>query len=928
VVADERPSRGDRARLVGRVEERARICAIIDEARSGRSGALLLMGDPGVGKTALLEEAAAEAGGVQLLRVVGAEAESELPYSGLSALVLPLRELLPALPGPQSEALRGALALGPPVAGDPFTICAATLSLLAAAAEQAPLVVIVDDAHWLDAASQQALLFAARRVAAEGIAMILAARSEPHGPLHAAALPVLRIEPLDEAEARTLLARTASLESDVAERVLAAAGGNPLGLLELPRALSPAQRAGGAPLPEPLPPGEAVATAFQDRVDALPGPTRRLLVLLAAAEDAASDACLVGAAAARLDLRIDRLDDAIAAGVLAPGGETRFRHPLLRSIVYHGASLVERRSVHAALAASLPETSTRAAWHRALAVDESDELAAAALEQASVEARSLSGHRAAARGFEQAARITPVGDARVHRLLEAATDWLVAGSPERSLTLTAEARATTRDALARARAETLRARAAAFGGDVLAARTMLADEARRVADEAPEVAAMMLAEAASFCYPSGEGRLGVETAEEACRIALAGGGQAIMAAELILAVGIAMVGQPRRGLEIVDRWLPVLEQADPLAGVHQVIQGPTLALVYAERFVDARRIAERVVRAARDRSAPTVLPLALAALAEIDYRTGNWQAADANLQEAVRLAVDTGQGLHFPTLRALVARNAAARGSQEESREAAADARGAGGPANQATLFFVNSALALLEMGAGRHAEVIDLLEPLAASASERQLEYPPITMWEPDLVEAYVRAGRLDDAARTLDTFDRRAAVSPGVWPRASAARCLGLLAEADHARHFTEALELHAATPMPFEHARTQLAYGERLRRDRRRADAAVQLRAALGTFDRLGAERFAARARAELRACGEAPRTAGERPLAGLTAAELQVALRIAAGATNREAAAELFLSSKTIDFHLRNIYRKLDIRSRSELASLIARNERVA
>jgi DNA-binding CsgD family transcriptional regulator len=909
--------------LVGREQEVEVLGAVFERAHSGQSSTLVVTGEAGIGKTALLELAVEHASNFAVVRAAGIESESELPYSGISALLRPLLGHLPDLPEPQQAALSSALALGPPIPIDPFTAYAAVLSLLAAAAEKQPLLAVVDDVHWLDAASQQALVFSARRLGAEGVALLVSRRDGEPSLFAAGDFPELPLAGLPLEAAKQLLNRKdRPVDPATVERLVAASGGNPLALIEAVEILSEAQLAGREPLEEPVLFGGGVERAFAHRITALDEEARRAILVVAAGEDLDS---AILTSAVRAGSNGSALQRAEAADLISlSGGKIQFRHPLIRSAVYHSASADDRREAHRALASAMPEDAMRQAWHLALAAPEPDETVASRLEETAAEARARNGYLAAAKALELSARLSEATPDRARRLIAAASDSLLAGRVERSIASLDEAAELQLEPEARTELLHLRARVELFGGNPMAGHVILVDLAGRLEEDDPSRAAALLAEACFPCFATAQGRLALQTAERAYALSERASPEVRVMAAIILQQSLLLTGEARRSEQLLDELLPMIEQSDPFAAA-QLLSGPTLSLIYLERFEEARRLTNRVLTAARSAGALSMMVLPLGCLVELDYRTGNWPAAMAASTEAARVGTETGH-LNLPYMVAMLARVEAVRGNEASAQAFAAQARElAGEDLATAILHFAGYALGLLASGLGRYDDVVAELEPVAQDAEALLVDNPAILLWHPDLIEAYVRLGRTADAERILARLEK-AAGEIGRTPQAVAHRCRALLAgEEDFEAIFARALEAHQRLSVPFEQARTELCLGERLRRAGRRTDARRPLRSALATFERLGATPWAERARGELRAVGEAARQRRAPAIDELTAHELQVAVAVAEGATNKQVAARLFLSPKTIDFHLRNIYRKLGIRSRTELARLMLEHE---
>jgi DNA-binding CsgD family transcriptional regulator len=922
--------------LVGRAAECARLRDLVAAAREDRAGVLLLRGDAGVGKSRLLEHCVQSAAGFRVLQIGGHESESAIPFAGLSWLLGPLTGLLPALPPVQAGALAGALQLGSggpggggPGGGGPgggggdrLAVAAATLTLLAAAAERQPLLVAVDDAQWVDLPSLEAIVFAARRLHAEPIAVVLAARPEPDAPAEAsallAALPELPVGGLAPAAAAELLAaREIGLSADVLAERVAETGGNPLALLELP-----ALAADALPV-EPLRIGSRLEESFGQRVAAVPGLTRQAMLLLAAAGAAAGD--VLAAALDRHGLSAADLEPAETAGLVRTDCDgVRFRHPLVRSALYQRASPAERRAAHRALAAAFagldtPWARERYGWHLAAATIGPDEQTAAALDAAAAAAAARRSYATAMDLHERAARMSPPGDGRARRLLAAAHLGMPAGRVDASLPLLDRVHAESADWKLRTEARHLRCRIEMWRGQPAAARDLLLAEADRVEPAEPFWAAIMLAHAALVSVMLGERKVAAEAGRRAVDL-LAGLPEAVlMPALVVYALTAAVEGDVAQARAALERCEPHLEAWDPLAP-DQLLLVAALAWTSLEEPAQALRWLDRAVRAARAASAIGLLPFQLSWLALALCRAGRWTAAYATAHDAVTLAGETRWETELPNSLVALAAIEAGMGQAEQCRAHVAQALALGEQGGAEVIAArAASALALLELGAGRAGEAARQLRQVGAFVTGHGLGDPVLLSWAGDLVEAYVHAGTPELAGPAYETVLAEAERTRRPTELAVAARCRGLLAtaEADVHAAFAEALQWHARAEQPFQQARSRLWYGELLRRHRRRADARTQLAAALEEFERIGAEPWAARAREELRATGQTIRSPGAPNTTALTPQELRVALVVAEGATNAAAAADLFLSAKTVEYHLSSVYRKLGIRSRAQL-----------
>lgn len=901
------------AALLGREAECACLDRLLEEARAGRSGALVLRGEAGIGKTALLAYAIGAAGGMEVLSACAIESEGELPFAALHSLFRPALGLIDSLPTAQARALKAALALEPEEA-DPLAAAAGTLSLLAELAEAAPLLVAVDDAQWLDRASAAALLFAARRLAGEGIVLLFALRDELAVEFDTSGLDVLVVEGLDLEAAEQLLSRVAgsAFAAGVAQAFARATAGNPLALTELPALLSEGQLAGLEALEEPLPVTEQLGRAFLLRVRRLTPETQKALVVAAAGAD--GERAAVADATAALGITPDALDAAEAAGLLAVrAGAIAFRHPLVRSAVYQAAAPAQRRAAHRALAGA--EQGDRRAWHLAAAAEGPDEQTAAALEAAAERARSRGGYASQSRALARAAELSTDDEARARRLLAASRAAYRSGEPARAIRLADDARSFAHDPLLRADVVAQRARLANWQG-LAVSEDELEREASQVESLDPERAASLLGPIIGrrLMRLDAPGALALAKRRAAMCAPLEGRGHVWTLQEL--AYAHALGGNSREAGTILDEIVdsPYIET------------GVIPPFVWLERYAEARRLIERSLERARERGNVVRVIFDLTQLTLLSLRV-DLRAAHVAVVEAIQLAEQTENeyllACNLPALAYLDAIAGRGDDCRRRASQAIELARKRGDTATEAE---AQLALGLLALGEGEAKQAIEQLEPLARLTETNEVEEPSVLPFAPDLIEAYARAGEIGAARQALARFRRQAQATERRWALACAARCEGLLADDDDVdAPFIEALERHERAGSPFDRGRTELSYGERLRRLNRRKDARPHLRAAIEVFDELAAAPWAERTRAELRATGEqVPRRTPTAP-EQLTPQELQIALLAAEGKTNREAGSALFLSPKTIDFHLGRVYRKLDIHSRAELIRLFARDE---
>jgi DNA-binding CsgD family transcriptional regulator len=905
--------------LIGREQERLAIDRVLAEARTGRSGVVALVGEPGIGKTALLEHTAAAAEGMRLLRARGVESEADVPFAGLAELLRPALACIERIPAPQATALAGALALAPAAAGDRFAIGAATLSLLSAHADDGPLLLVVDDLHLLDRPSAEALLFAFRRLVDDPIAAVLAAREGEPSILDGADLRILRLGGLTRAEAAALLP---GLPGGALDRVFRATGGNPLALREL--AADAAVGAEGQP-DVPVPLSASLATAFARRLERLPVATRS--VLLVAAAGGGRDMAVLARAAAALGADVDDLAPAEEAGLVTlAGGVAEFTHPLLEAAAYAASSAGDRRAAHAALAAALPAADAdRRAWHLAAAAVGPDAEVSAALEAAGARARERSAYATATRSYERAARLAPADEAR-GRLLHAAAEaaWLDGDTP-RTEELLGEARLHTTDVVVRARIDQLRGRALMRRGPVSRGSTLMAEAAERVAARDPELAVVMLAESVLGSFYAGDTpAMAVAASRAGAIVAATGSDRARFFAETAEAMASVAHGDGERGAAHARTAIAILEASAVLRDEPLLATWSTFAPLYLREADAGRELMERASEHARARGAVGTLPCILHMLARDQAATDRWAEAEANLEEAIRLAEETGQRTECAAALAGLAWLQARQGREDACRTSAARALelcAATGVGTYAV--WAIQALGDLELGLGRPAASIPHHEAQAAALRDHGIADIDLSP-APELVDAYLRMGRAEEARAQSAAFAAAAEAKGQPWALARAARCRGMLAPDDGFEDaFADALALHGRTRDALETARTRLAFGARLRRAKQRSRSRIELRAAHETFDRLGARSWAEQARAELAATGEAARRRDPSTLDDLTPQEFQIARLLATGMTTREAAAAAFLSPKTVEYHLRNTYRKLGIRSRDELAERMSR-----
>jgi DNA-binding CsgD family transcriptional regulator len=895
------------AQLLGREAECAVIDRLLDEARAGAGAALVVRGEAGIGKSALLDYARQRSAPMLVLSAAGVEAESDLAFAGLHELLRPVLGCLDELPGTQSQALAGALGLAPSSQADRLLISAAVLGLLAAAAEDRPVLCVVDDAQWVDRPSADALVFAARRLRAERLAIVFGAREGEASRFEAAGLPELTLTGLGGEPAAAVLATSAGQAvAGVRDRLLAEAAGNPLALLELPQGLSAEQLAGVAPLPDAMPLTPRLESVFRQRISRLP-PAAQTVLLIAAADNT-GDAPAVLRAAAGLQLPADALDPAEKAALIRITGTTiTFRHPLVRSALYQPATLSERQRVHAALAGALSgeENTDRRVWHQAMATLTGDEEVAAALEASARRAQLRAGHASAATAYLRAAELSTDGDRREYRMAAGAQAAWDAGQPDRAREIIGLALPSAGD---QTRAWLLHL------GGVIEARTGSVREAftwlLRAAEASndPSRTLEMLQEASEAATMYGDSATSIQLAARAADIEPVTPRDRLMAMVLEgFAKGLAGDHEQAQ-----SRLTEVQVQAATLDDPRALIWASSSTAVAGDAE-HALPYANRAVEAARRQGLLSILPEALEEQATVLIENDRLDLGYVTAVEGYRLSLDVGHGSGWHLMN--MAMVEAVRGD-ESARSHAEEALSIGRRTDSAFLAaYAEKTLGFLDLTLGRPEQAADRLLTLTTPGGPVFNNFIA-TETMPDAVEATVRAGRHQAAAEQLEAFRGRVAAAPTEGRQALLARCEALVGARDPEEAFGDAVAGAGSLP-PLQRARTELLYGEWLRRERRRTDARGHLRTALELFRTLGAVPWAERAEAELRATGETARKRDMSAVEQLTPQELQIAGLVSEGLSNKEIAAQLFLSPRTVDYHLRKVFTKLGITSRAEL-----------
>ena len=919
--------------LHGRDLELARLVALVEDARRGAAGSVVVNGEPGVGKSALLAEVLSTVDDVRVLRTQGLESESPLAFAALHRLLRPVLGLIERLPGPQANALR--VALGQEAGTvEPFLVSVATLSMLTEAAEEQPVVCVVDDAHWLDAASTDALLFATRRLAADRVAMVFAARDTDDRTFTPEGVPSLRLRGLDAASVRALLAETASVAvpAQVSDRLIAETGGNPLALVELPTALSDAQLEGTAPLPPQLLLTAGVGRVFLDRSRRLTEPARTVL-LVAGADDTGRLATVQHAAAA-LGAGPDAVAEAERSGLLVVSGDAvTVRHPLVRSAVYQAATALERREAHRALADALHdlEDSDRATWHRAAASHGPDASLVTALEQVGARAERRGGYRAAADAYERAADLSVDSAARAGRLLAAARNAWASGQTARASALLSTARERADDPLLLADIDRLRGRIAVNVGSASDAHRIFTQAAERVVVHEP-VRALEMAVAAAVARSHGIDS-GARLPADAIDVAVSPHDtpRTRCLKQLLVSTRQDIDGDRAAALDqLHTAQQTALGASDTLADL-DLLGNLANAALHLGDDESHRHFYTLMLSTARENGDGMAVLYALQRVPFSQYVGGHWAALRNSSEEAVALGLSVGQAAATAAPRAWLTLLAALEGRPDYDERLAVleDLVAAHPPVGilaqpvEDLTRWAKASQALLVGDA--HGALHQFRQMASAS---RPMQLPALMLMSAqDRIDAAVRSDDHDLADRWVADLDVLATGTDLPWVHAAAAYGRARSSEHDGTSEGARVTELfetslahHARANRPYDRARAQLSYGEFLRRNQRRIDARPPLRAALDTFEDLHCDPLAERAGQELRASGETARKRDPSTALALTPMELKVAELVSKGLSNKDVAAQCWVSPRTVAFHLRNVFTKTGVTSRGELAHI--------
>ncbi len=852
-----------------------------------------------------------------MLRARGIESEAQIPFASLLELLRPALPVLSQLAGPQAAALEQAFALRPGRTQDRFAVAAATLGLLAAYAEQQPLLLVLDDIQWFDAPSSEALRFALRRLDADPIAAILAVREGHRSLLDGTEIESVALAGLNATDARVL---RADLPEAATQRLVAATGGNPLALLQL--AADPEELA-LAPEGAPVLVSTRLSAAYLRRASALDDDTRKSL-LLAAASDS-GDLLLLSRAARIVGVDLEVLLAAETAGLVTVAfGRVEFQHPLIRSAVYSDATVGARREAHRALAAVLPDRDLdRRAWHLAAAAVGSDETAAIALEQAALHSLERGGYASAAAAFERAARLTDDAQRRARLLVHAAEATWDAGNADEAQRLLEEVRGVAdRTPATKLDAERLAGHIAINRGPVMDGHAILAAAAELAVGEMhdAEDAIAMLADAATACFLACDMPAFAATARRTTEILPASASPATrLRAATITGVERIIGGDAGAGADALREAVAIADSHQELFEDPALLQWLAMGPLFLRQAQVGRAHVELALTRARERAAIGSLAMMLGLSARDQAAGDGCRLGEATYREAISLSRESDQRTCLVFALSGLAWLQARQGREPECRANAAEALALAGELGaRLHALWSLTALGELELALGRPSEALAHFEQqreLAEASAIRDVDLWPAA----EMVDAYLRLGRDEDAQRLTAEFREAAEAKGQPWALARALRCQAMIAPKDEfPALFEEALRQTAQTPDVFEFGRTCLGYGERLRRSRNRVLARAQLRRAEELFTAIDARPWAQRARAELEATGETLRTGEPNTVDELTPQELQIAVLLASGRTTREAAAALFLSPKTIEYHLRHVYLKLGIHSREQLA----------
>jgi DNA-binding CsgD family transcriptional regulator/tetratricopeptide (TPR) repeat protein len=901
--------------LVGREFESAQLAELVEQARHGSARSLVIHGEPGVGKTALLEDLVANAGGALVLRTQGLEAEAPLAFAALHRLLLPVMRLREHLPIPQSRVLRVAFGEEDGPAVQPFLVAIATLSMLTAAAEEQLVLCVVDDAHWLDPATTDALLFAARRLGADRVLILFAARDGAATPFRPGGIPEMTLAGLDPVAARALLddGSDRGRSEEVTERLILETGGNPLALLELPTQLSTSQLDGSVPLPDHLHLTSLVEQSFLDRCRRLPAPVQSVL-LLAAADDT-GDLAVVRRAVACLGADDHDLEAAVSSELLLADSTTvEVRHPLVRSAIYQAATDADRRRVHLALADALhgfgdPDRET---WHRAAGSEGPDRETALALELVAVRAERRGGYVAALAAYERAAALTVEEQRRAELRFAAARNAWMCGRAGPSRALLSTARDTTTDPVLQSDIARLRGRIEAQVGSATDAHRIFVEAAEAVRSFDP-LRALEIAVVAAILRAYGADSGAIVNIDD---LPTERSGEDSPRTLCLKQMLIAMTRAAEHDWRAAIGSLKVALQAGDLVDDLDVLGNLGNAALQLGDDAEHQRFYELMLSRARDAGAVTAVIYALQRLCFGHLLSGDWEALRSAAEEARSLGLSTDQrALTASPLASLTL--LAALQDRDEYDDLLGELEEIAGAYSLGIL--TDPVHDLTRWAKAARATATG--DTFGALHHFGRMRLPVLArMAAVQRIDAAVRAGELGLAQSWVDDLAGYAEATDWPWALTAVAYGHAMTAETGNDEQFQLALSHQASAGRSYDEARIQLAYGEWLRRSQRRVDARQHLRQALEVFRDLHAEALVARATQELRASGETARKRDPSTLVKLTPMELKIAQLVSSGLSNKDVAAQCWVSPRTVAFHLRNVFAKAGITSRGELAKL--------
>ncbi len=913
--------------LLGRDGECAQLDALITQVRAGSGAVLVLTGEAGVGKTSLLDYAATHSSGLQVLRARGIKSERNLPFAGLSDLLRPVLGHLDALPGTQRTALAAALAIGPAVSADRFAICAATLSLLGEAAVRRPFLAVVDDVHWLDAASAQALEFAARRLSDDAIGLIIALRTGAPCSFDAAGMNTLAVTGLEGAAARELLTRTGrSIAPAVADRLVSGTGGNPLALRELTGALTDGELTGLTSLPEPLPIATAVQQAFAHRLEATSSARAATAPAGGVRRDGGPRHAAAGEPPARVGPRRSGVGRASGAGP-AQGWQRRV-HPsatALRRLPRCRAAGTAGGSPRASRQHRPPKgIRSEHAWHLAAAAVGPDEDAAESLDRAAQAAHARNAFGTASRAYQRAAELTADPGRQLAKWMAAGQAACLGGDLDSADRLLNQVIKLAADPGIKADAQTMLAYATLWTSPPIAQYHRLIADAEAVQPFDKGRAATLLALASSVCIMIGRLDLSLEIAGRAVDLGRSTAGIAWLTSQASLAHASILTGSREAGRRSIADILADSGIARPDLALQQLRMRCGQSLIWCEEYQPAEELLTSSVAAGRATGRLDDLPYGLATLSDLYFRTGEWSLACAHAAEAVELSSDYPTNMNLSYALVCAGRIDAAMGAAQVCHDRLAQAVALARPIGVVSVdAYARAARGMLELGMANYGLAAAELARVDAHVKQYGVRDPCVIQWRPDYIESLIRLGRAADAHEQLALLDAEAAATGSRWAKVTAARCRGLLLKPPQQAisQLEEAVCLAEESASVFEQARARLCLGEALLRFRRRGEGGRQLTQAYLAFEQLGAQPWADRTATELATAGVSTIPHHKPVHVRLTPQELRVALQVADGLRNHEIAARLFLSHKTIEVHLGHIYDKLGVRSRTGLARLI-------